>query len=154
MTKRKMTTAQKKNIAHELLKADKTASIRSLMDASGLSDSTCQAIKYAYNVKDSIGSKRYEAIRRQLVQTLDSVGKICKDTGESSYAVRAVAVAENICTKQRKYDSMKKPVRPQAGAALRTRTHESMSGDLMSLTWLTYSLGCEGRKWNYWGCVV
>lgn len=144
----------KKEILHEMARNDKNVCIKEMMKATGLSESACREVKRAYHIKDQLPRKKYQQVLKAFDHPQASIINVAEQCKLSQSSVRAVALAEGINMRRRKALAMtKKRHKPQAGAVLRSRVHESLSGDGMSMEWLKYNLGHTNYNgWNYWGC--
>lgn len=158
MNERTMPIDVAKDLLHKMASEDKNVCVKEMMKVTGLSESACRGVKRSYHIKDKLGAARYEKVAKALMDIRASVPKVAREFGISETACRAVAAAERITVSARHLavvQSKTKRAKPQAGAVLRSRVHESMSGDGMSMEWLKYNMGHVNYKgWNYWGCGV
>ena len=146
-----------KAILHEMAQADKNVCVYDMMRATGLSKSACRQIKRAYNIRDELPHKKYQQAVKALRYPKASITGVAQQCNLSQSAVRAIAIREGIKVPHRTPQARKGATRKraQAGEVLRTRVHESLSGDGMSMEWLKYNLGHTNYNgWNYWGCGV
>lgn len=145
-----------KALAHSMVQTEKEVHVNEMMRATGLSESACREIKRAYHIKDQLPRKKYQQVLKEFDHPKASIISVAEQCDLSQSAVRAVALAEGISMRRRKALAQKKKTKkPQAGEVLRSRVHESLSGDGMSMEWLKYNLGHTNYTgWNYWGCGV